>query len=57
MFDKRNLLKILGVVAAAVGVIATLATDWVNEQKMSEEIEERVNEALAVKEENNEVES
>lgn len=57
MFDKRILLKILGVVAAAVGVIATLATDWVNEQKMSEEIEERVNEALAVKEENNEVES
>lgn len=46
MFNK-NLIKILGVAATIIGVGATLLTDWVNEQKMDEKIEEKVSEALA----------
>lgn len=44
---KSRLIKVLGLAAAAIGVAATLITDWVNEQKMDEKIEEKVNEALA----------
>lgn len=42
-----KLVKVLGLTATVVGVAATLVTDWVNEQKMDEKIEEKVNEALA----------
>lgn len=42
-----KLIKVLGLAATVVGVAATLVTDWVNEQKMDEKIEEKVNEALA----------
>ena len=42
-----KLVKVLGLAATVVGVAATLVTDWVNEQKMDEKIEEKVNEALA----------
>lgn len=43
---KSRLIKILGLTATVIGVAATLITDWVNEQKMDEKIEEKVNEAL-----------
>ena len=42
-----KLVKILGLVATAVGMGARLLTDWVNEKKMEEKIDERINEKLA----------
>lgn len=47
MATKSKLIKVLGLAATFIGVAATLVTDWVNEQKMDEKIEEKVNEALA----------
>lgn len=47
MTTKSKLIKVLGLAATVIGVAATLVTDWVNEQKMDEKIEEKVNEALA----------
>ena len=49
-----KLIKILGIAATVVGMGATLLTDWVNEKKMDEKIEEKVNEALAKKDEEEE---
>lgn len=45
--NNAKLAKILGLVATAVGMGATLLTDWVNEKKMEEKIDERINEKLA----------
>ena len=42
-----KLIKILGLVAPVVGMGATLLTDWVNEKKMDEKIDECVTEKLA----------
>ena len=42
-----KLIKILGVVATAVGMGATLLTDYVNDKKTEEKIDERINEKLA----------
>lgn len=42
-----KLIHILSIVAAAVGVGATLLTDWTNEKKMEEKIDECINEKLA----------
>lgn len=50
----RKLIKVLGIAATVVGMGATLLTDWVNEKKMDEKIEEKVNEALAKKDEEEE---
>lgn len=44
---KSKMIKVLGLTASIIGVAATLLSDWVNEQKMDEKIEEKVNEALA----------
>jgi len=41
-----KLIKILGMVATAIGMGATLVTDWVNNKKMDETIEQKVIEAL-----------
>ena len=49
-----KLVKILGIAATVVGMGATLLSDWVNEKKMDEKIEEKVNEALAKKDEEEE---
>lgn len=43
-------IKGIGIAATAIGMAATLATDWVNDKKMEEKIEEKVNEALARRE-------
>lgn len=40
-------LKVLGIVTTVIGTGVTLLSGWVNEQKMNETIEEKVNEALA----------
>lgn len=42
-----KLIRILSIVATAVGVGATFLTDWVNEKKMEEKIDECINEKLA----------
>lgn len=41
-----KLIKILGFAATVVTMLASLASDYVNEKKMEEKIEEKVNEAL-----------
>lgn len=50
-----KMVKILGIVATVVGMGTTLLTDWVNEKKMDEKINEKIDEALANRE--NEIES
>ena len=45
--NNEKIIKILGIAATAAGVVATLLSDWVKEKKMDEMIEEKVNEALA----------
>ncbi len=41
----------------SIGFGVSILTDWVNEKKMDEKIEEKVNEALAKKDDENEEES
>ncbi len=41
-----KLIKILGIAATAIGMGATLITDWVNDKKMDEKITKKVTEAL-----------
>lgn len=47
MNNKSKWIKAIGVAATVIGVGVNLITDWVNEQKMDEKIEKKVNEALA----------
>lgn len=47
----NKLIKILGIAATAIGMGATLITDWVNDKKMDEKIEQKVNEAFAKRDE------
>ena len=47
----NGMVRIIGIAATAIGLGATLLTDWVNDQKMDEKIEEKVNEALAKRDE------
>lgn len=46
MLDK-NWIKVIGLAATAIGFGATILTDWVNDKKMAEEIDEKIAEALA----------
>ena len=41
-----KLIKILSIAATAIGMGATLITDWVNDKKMDGKIEQKVIEAL-----------
>ena len=47
MSNKSKWIKAIGVAATVIGAGVNLITDWVNEQKMDEKIEEKVSEALA----------
>lgn len=47
MTNNSKLVKILGLVATVGGVAATLLTDWVNEKKMDEKINECIDAKLA----------
>ena len=47
MSNKSKWIKAIGVAATVIGVGVNLITDWENEQKMDEKIEEKVSEALA----------
>ncbi len=53
-FMANNIVKIIGLAATVIGFGATLLSDWVNEKKMEEMVDEKVNEALAKREENEE---
>ena len=46
MKTKTNMIKVLGLVTTVIGMAASLLSDWVSEQKMNERIDEKVNEAL-----------
>lgn len=52
-----KLVKILGLVATVGGVAATLLTDWVNEKKMDERINECIDAKLAALDDEDEEES
>lgn len=45
--NNSKLVKILGLVATVGGIAATLLTDWVNEKKMDEKINECIDTKLA----------
>ena len=51
MKNKSKMIKAMGILATIIGVGVNLITDWVDEQKMDEKIEEKVNAALAKKDE------
>lgn len=51
-----NLIKGVGLAATVIGIGATLLTDWVNEKKIDEKIETKVNEALQRQEIEEEIE-
>ena len=53
----KNFIKAIGIAVTAIGFGVCILTDWVNEKKMDEKIEEKVNEALAKKDDENEEES
>ena len=40
-------IKGIGLAASAIGVGATLVSDWVHEKKMEDKIDKKVNEALS----------
>jgi len=42
-----KMIKILSLVATAIGVAGTMLSNWVDDQKMNEKIEAKVNEAMA----------
>ena len=44
---RSNIIKVLGTVVTVVGLAANLLSDWVKDQKRNEQIEEKVNEAIA----------
>ncbi len=43
----RSIIKVLGTAATIVGLAANLLSDWVKDRQMNEKIEEKVNEAIA----------
>lgn len=51
MTSRMGMIKVIGMVAAIVGFGATLLSDWVDDQKMNEKIEEKVNAAIAERDE------
>lgn len=56
MIGKKTV-KIIGWAATLLGIGTTLVSEWVNEQKMNEIIDEKINEAFAKKNEGKEEES
>jgi len=53
----KNFIKTIGIAVTVIGFGVNILTDWVNEKKMDERIEEKVNEALAKRDSENEEES
>lgn len=46
-----HIIKAIGIGVTIIGFGVNILTDWVNEKKMDEKIEEKVNEALAKRDE------
>lgn len=44
---KTSMIKVLGTGVTIVGLAVNLLSDWVKDQQMNEKIEEKVNEAIA----------
>ena len=42
-----KLVKIIGIAASTVGVVASIATNWANEKKLDDKISDKVAEAVA----------
>lgn len=53
----RRIVKIIGLFVTVAGVGVNLLSEWVDDKKMDEKIEEKVNEALAVRNKEDEEES
>lgn len=49
--NKKSMIKILGIAATLIGGAATLISEWVKDRELDEKIDEKVNKALADKEE------
>lgn len=49
MKQNSKMIKFIGFAVTIIGVGVNLLSDWVDEKKMDEKIEEKVNEALAQK--------
>ena len=47
-----KIIKTIGIAVTVIGFGVNILTDWVNEKKMDERIEEKVNEALAKRDAN-----
>lgn len=47
MNNKNDMIKFIGIAATIIGMGATLLSNWVEDKKMEERIEEEVNNALA----------
>ena len=47
MRRKRDTIKLLAILATGIGFAATLLSDWANSKEQEALIEEKVNEALA----------
>lgn len=43
-----KIIRIIGLAATVIGLGANLINDWADEQKMNEQIDKKVNEALAL---------
>lgn len=43
----NKIIKIVGIVATILGIGASVVTDWVSERKMEQMVDEKVKEALA----------
>lgn len=43
----KNFIKVIGLVATIGGIAANLITDWVDEKKMDEKIDQKVSEILS----------
>ena len=48
---KRKSIKIIGVAVTVIGIGVELLSDWVDEQKLDEMIDEKINEAFENREE------
>ena len=53
----KNIIKAIGIMATFIGFGATFLKSWVDEREMDAKIEEKVNEALANRQEENMEES
>lgn len=50
MGKKSTMFKLMAIAGTGLGFIATLVTDWANSKEQEKIIEEKVNEALAKRE-------